>query len=37
MKTLRELMHEDYPLGFSIQQHIMRFLVDQIINFRLGE
>jgi CRP-like cAMP-binding protein len=35
-KPLRELMHIDCPLGFSIQQHIMRFLLDQIINFRLG-
>jgi len=35
-KALRELMHEDCRLGFSIQQHIMRFLMDQIINFRLG-
>ena len=34
--ALRELMHEDCPLGFSVQQHIIRFLMDQIINFRLG-
>jgi len=35
-KALRELMHDDCPLGFSIQQHIMRLLMDQVINFRLG-
>ena len=34
-KALRELMDEDCSLGFSIQQHIMSFLMDQIINFRL--
>jgi len=35
-QALRELMNEDCPLGFSIQQHIMRLLLDQIISFRLG-
>jgi CRP-like cAMP-binding protein len=35
-KALHELMQKDCSLGFSIQQHIMRFLQDQIINFRLG-
>ena len=35
-KALLELMHEDCPLGFAIQQHIMQFLMDQIVNFRLG-
>ena len=34
-KALRELMAEDCSLGFSIQQYIMKFLMDQIINFRL--
>jgi CRP-like cAMP-binding protein len=36
MKALQELMHADCALGFAIQQYIMRFLMDQIINFRLG-
>jgi len=35
-KALRKLMQEDCPLGFSIQQHIMRLLMDLIISFRLG-
>ena len=35
-KRLRELMKVDCPLGFSIQQHLMISLMDQIINFRLG-
>jgi CRP/FNR family transcriptional activator FtrB len=35
-QALRKLMDEDCPLGFSIQQHIMRLLMDQIISFRLG-
>jgi len=35
-QDLRDLMHEDCPLGFSIQQHIIRLLMDQIIDFRLG-
>ena len=34
-KALCELMDEDCSLGFSIQQHIMSFLMDQITNFRL--
>jgi CRP-like cAMP-binding protein len=35
-KALRELMYEDCSLGFSIQQHIIKLLLDQIISFRLG-
>jgi len=34
-QALRALMHEDCSLGFSIQQHIMKLLLDQIISFRL--
>jgi CRP/FNR family transcriptional regulator, cyclic AMP receptor protein len=33
--ALRKLMQEDFALGFSIQQQIMRMLLDRIINFRL--
>lgn len=33
--ALRKLMQEDCPLGFSIQQQIMRMLLDRIINLRL--
>jgi len=32
---LRKLMKEDCSLGFSIQQQIMRMLLDRITNFRL--
>jgi CRP-like cAMP-binding protein len=35
-KALRKLMKENCHLGFSIQQHIMRMLMDRIIWFRLG-
>ena len=36
VRALRDLMREDCPLGFSIQQHFMRVLMDRIMNFRLG-
>jgi CRP-like cAMP-binding protein len=35
-KALRKLMQEDCSLGFSIQQRIMMFLMDRIVDFRLG-
>ena len=34
-KALRKLMAKDCALGFSIQQYIMSFLLDQVTNFRL--
>ncbi len=34
--ALRELIQEDYSLGFYIQQHIMRLLMERISNLRLG-
>ena len=34
--ALKNLMKEDCALGFSIQQQIMRMLMDRIMNFRLG-
>lgn len=34
-RALRNLMREDCPLGFAIQQHIMRRLIDRIVNLRL--
>jgi CRP-like cAMP-binding protein len=33
--ALRKLMLKDCPLGFTIQQQIMRMLLDRIIGFRL--
>jgi CRP-like cAMP-binding protein len=35
-KALRALMEKDCQIGFSIQQHIIRILLDQIVNLRLG-
>jgi CRP-like cAMP-binding protein len=35
-EALRKLMNEDCPLGFSIQKEIIRILIDQLIDFRLG-
>ncbi|MFZ2097775.1 MAG: cyclic nucleotide-binding domain-containing protein [Anaerolineales bacterium] len=34
--ALQKLMQEDCALGFSIQQQIMRMLLDRIMNYRLG-
>ncbi|MBN1149333.1 MAG: Crp/Fnr family transcriptional regulator [Anaerolineales bacterium] len=34
--ALRNLMHEDCPLGFAIQQEVIRLLQDRVMNFRLG-
>jgi CRP/FNR family cyclic AMP-dependent transcriptional regulator len=34
-EALRKLMREDCPLGFSIQQYILRTLIDRIVDFRL--
>jgi CRP/FNR family cyclic AMP-dependent transcriptional regulator len=34
--TLRKLMIEDCLLGFSIQKHLIRMLLDRIIDLRLG-
>ena len=35
VRALRDLMREDCPLGFSIQQHFMRVLMDRVMNLRL--
>ena len=35
-EALRNLMREDLPLGFAIQQQVMRVLLDRIVDFRLG-
>ena len=35
-RALRELMSRDCSLGFSIQQHLIRMLMDRIVNLRLG-
>jgi CRP/FNR family transcriptional regulator, cyclic AMP receptor protein len=35
-EALRNLMREDCSLGFAIQQHVIAFLMDRILNFRLG-
>lgn len=35
-KALCNLMQRDCPLGFSIQQQVIRLLMDQIVSFRLG-
>ncbi len=35
-KALLKLMQQDCALGFSIQQHIMMFLMDRILYFRLS-
>jgi CRP/FNR family cyclic AMP-dependent transcriptional regulator len=34
-EALRKLMREDCPLGFSIQQYILRTLIDRIVGYRL--
>ena len=34
--ALRELMQNDCSLGFSIQQHIIRILMDRVLDLRLG-
>lgn len=34
--SLRELMQNDCCLGFSIQQHIIRILMDRVLDLRLG-
>jgi CRP/FNR family cyclic AMP-dependent transcriptional regulator len=33
--SLRELMQNDCRLGFSIQQHIIRILMDRVLDLRL--
>ena len=35
-KELLKLMQQDCSLGFSVQQHIISILMDQIVKFRLG-
>jgi CRP-like cAMP-binding protein len=35
-EALRKLMIEDCLLGFSIQKHLIRMLLDRIIDLRLG-
>jgi CRP/FNR family cyclic AMP-dependent transcriptional regulator len=35
-EALREMMREDCWLGFSIQQSVIRLLMDRILNFRLA-
>jgi CRP/FNR family cyclic AMP-dependent transcriptional regulator len=34
--SLRELMQKDCRLGASLQQHIIRILMERILNLRLG-
>lgn len=34
--ALRVLMQNDCSLGFSIQQHIIRILMDRVLDLRLG-
>ncbi len=33
---LRELMQADNSLGFSVQQHLIQVLLDQIVDLQLG-
>ena len=35
-EALRKLMEEDCQIGYSIQKHIIRMLLDRIIDLRLG-
>jgi len=35
-RELRELMQNDCHLGFSIQQQIIRILMDRVLDLRLG-